>query len=100
MSHEKNACIQYSLDSYDELNYPDENYAREVMQLFSIGVAQLNMDGTSKLDEDGDTINTYTTNDIRSYARVWTGFMKQTMRGNVENKRHGIGNNDPMIMVR
>ena len=70
------------------------------MQLFSIGVAQLNMDGTSKLDEDGDTINTYTTNDIRSYARVWTGFMKQTMRGNVENKRHGIGNNDPMIMVR
>lgn len=38
---------------------PDENYAREVMQLFSIGLVQLNQDGTQKLDSTGKPIPTY-----------------------------------------
>lgn len=53
--------------------YPDENFAREVMQLFSIGLYQLNNDGSYKLDEEGNLIPTYDNNDIREYAKIFTG---------------------------
>jgi uncharacterized protein (DUF1800 family) len=53
---------------------PDENYAREVMQLMTIGVVQLNQDGTAKLDGLGRTIPTYTTEDIAGLAKVFTGY--------------------------
>jgi uncharacterized protein (DUF1800 family) len=52
---------------------PNENYAREVMQLFSIGVDQLNLDGTPKLDSQGSRIPTYSQTDVTSFARVFTG---------------------------
>jgi uncharacterized protein (DUF1800 family) len=52
---------------------PNENYAREVMQLFSIGVDQLNLDGTPKLDSQGNRIPTYSQTDVTSFARVFTG---------------------------
>ncbi len=52
---------------------PDENYAREIMQLFSIGLNELNNDGTEKLDADGNPIPTYDNEDIRNLARVFTG---------------------------
>jgi uncharacterized protein (DUF1800 family) len=53
--------------------YPDENYAREIMQLFSIGLWELNADGTRKVDGDGQFIPTYDNNDISNFARVFTG---------------------------
>lgn len=53
---------------------PDQNYAREVMQLFSIGLWQLNDDGSRKLDSQGQPIPTYTTDDIAGVSRVMTGF--------------------------
>lgn len=53
---------------------PDENYAREVMQLLSIGLVQLNPDGTPRLDAQGRTIDTYAPADITGLARVFTGF--------------------------
>ena len=53
---------------------PDENYAREVMQLFSIGLYELNQDGTVKLDSRNEPIETYTIADITGLARVFTGF--------------------------
>ena len=53
---------------------PDQNFAREVMQLFSIGLLQLNPDGTSKLDGNGLPIETYTTADIEGLSSVFTGF--------------------------
>ena len=53
---------------------PDENYAREVMQLMSIGVQELNMDGTVRRDSAGQPIPTYTPADISNLARVFTGF--------------------------
>ncbi|EGA64357.1 DUF1800 domain-containing protein [Vibrio brasiliensis] len=53
---------------------PDENYAREVMQLFSIGLYELNLDGTLKRDSEGNTIPTYTQEDILNVARVFTGW--------------------------
>ena len=53
---------------------PDENYAREVMQLFSVGLWQLNSDGTRKIGIDGKHIPTYGQEDIKGMARVLTGW--------------------------
>ena len=53
---------------------PDENYAREVMQLFTIGLWKLNPDGTRMLDGLGKPIPTYTQEDIRGMAKVLTGW--------------------------
>lgn len=53
---------------------PDENYAREVMQLFTIGLYQLNLDGTPKTDMAGKPIETYVQDDVSNLARVFTGY--------------------------
>jgi uncharacterized protein (DUF1800 family) len=53
---------------------PDENYAREVMQLFTIGLYQLNDDGSQKLDSTGAPIPTYSNTDVMGLAAVFTGF--------------------------
>jgi uncharacterized protein (DUF1800 family) len=52
---------------------PDENYAREVMQLMTIGLIELNADGTPRLDGSGNQIPTYTSSDIQGLAKVFTG---------------------------
>ncbi|MBI4622269.1 MAG: DUF1800 family protein [Verrucomicrobia bacterium] len=54
--------------------FPDENYAREVMQLFSIGLVLLQPDGTLKLDTDGLPIPTYNNTTITEMAKVFTGW--------------------------
>ncbi len=66
-------------------SYPDENYAREVMQLFAIGLWKLNNDGTQILDGNGEPMATYTNEDILSFSRVWTGFNAQASRSNIES---------------
>lgn len=53
--------------------HPDENYAREIMQLFSIGLNELNPDGSEKMGSDGKPIPTYTNKDIKELAKVFTG---------------------------
>jgi uncharacterized protein (DUF1800 family) len=53
---------------------PDQNFAREVMQLFTIGLVQLNIDGTPKLGADGNPIYTYSQADIDGLSRVFTGW--------------------------
>ena len=53
---------------------PDENYARQVMQLFTIGLYQLNDDGSQKLDSTGAPIPTYSNTDVMGLAAVFTGF--------------------------
>jgi uncharacterized protein (DUF1800 family) len=53
---------------------PDENYAREVMQLFSVGLVQLNADGTLKRDSAGNPIPTYNQNTVKGFAHVFTGW--------------------------
>jgi len=58
----------------DELGTrPDENYAREIMQLFSIGLYELNEDGSRKVDAQGEWIPTYDNTDIQELAKVFTG---------------------------
>lgn len=54
--------------------HPDENYAREVEQLMSIGLYQLNLDGSVKTDSTGAPIPTYSSTDIQGLAKVFTGF--------------------------
>lgn len=53
---------------------PDENYAREVMQLFTIGLYELNLDGTVRLDGRNEPIETYTNEDVTGLAKVFTGW--------------------------
>ena len=53
---------------------PNENYARELLQLYTIGINQLNSDGSLKLDSKGQPIPTYTNDDIKQFARVYTGW--------------------------
>ncbi|MBB6520570.1 DUF1800 family protein [Pseudoteredinibacter isoporae] len=60
--------------------HPDENYAREIMQLFSIGLFMLNPDGSLQLDEQGNSIPSYHNRDIRELARVFTGLTADSYR--------------------
>ena len=53
--------------------FPDENFAREVMQLFTIGLYELNIDGSLRLDANGAPIPTYDNHDIAEFAKVFTG---------------------------
>ena len=72
---------------------PDENYSREVMQLFTIGLVQLNLDGTAKLDATGKKIDTYTASDVSNLARVFTGFdVDQSQNVNTVIPQTGGGN--------
>jgi uncharacterized protein (DUF1800 family) len=73
---------------------PDENYSREVMQLFTIGLFQLNNDGTRKLDSSGQPIETYTNSDVTNLARVFTGY-DWDFTGNVRTPDVG----DPNRMI-
>ena len=57
---------------------PDENYAREVMQLFTIGLVLLNLDGTPKRNANGATIDSYSNADITEIAKVFTGYDTDT----------------------
>lgn len=74
---------------------PDENYAREVMQLFSVGLYQRNRDFTPVLDSKGRTIPTYNQAVVSAMARIFTGW---TYAGQTD-KNYGesdFNNNDPM----
>jgi len=53
---------------------PDENYARELMQLFTIGLVQLNVDGTPATDPQGQTVPVYDQSVIEGFAHVYTGW--------------------------
>lgn len=68
--------------------FPDENYAREVLQLFSIGINELNIDGTEKIDSFGATIPTYNNDDIIEFAKIFTGL-------GYNDQPFGIGTNRP-----
>ncbi len=72
---------------------PDENYAREVMQLFTIGLEELNLDGSAKLDAQGNTIATYGQTQIEGFARVFTGW---TFAGSETFKRKSRDYINPM----
>ncbi|MGB0774894.1 MAG: DUF1800 domain-containing protein, partial [Akkermansiaceae bacterium] len=53
--------------------FPDENFAREIMQLFTVGLWKLNPDGSRMLDQQGEPIPTYGNTEITELAKVFTG---------------------------
>jgi hypothetical protein len=55
-------------------NNPNENFAREILQLFSIGTSELNLDGTPKLDSQGSPIPSYSQTTVNEFTRVFTGW--------------------------
>ncbi len=78
---------------------PNENYAREILQLFSIGTFMLNADGTRQVDGNGNPIPTYDQNTVEQFARVFTGWVlapalagPSDVGGTVPNYR------DPMVV--
>jgi len=80
---------------------PDENYAREIMQLFSIGLVLRHPDGSLILSEEGLPIATYDNNDISELARVFTGFSHGARHGTVRAGINGgygsVGTSDQRI---
>ena len=63
--------LDNSQNTKSQLN---ENYGRELMQLFSVGLVQLNMDGTPKRDASGKVLETYTQKDVIEITRALTGW--------------------------
>jgi uncharacterized protein (DUF1800 family) len=82
--------------------FPDENFAREIMQLFTIGLWELHPDGTRKLDAAGDAIPTYDNAVITEMAKVFTGLSFSVNSGypNASFFTGGRGNDylGPMMM--
>src|SRR5204863_1467961 len=72
---------------------PNENWAREVLQLFSIGTDVLNLDGTAQRDAQGNPIPSYSQTDVNEFTRVVTGWniVPGTIAPGTSNWR------DPMI---
>lgn len=68
LSHLRNRKANPSANTF-----PDENYAREVLQLFTIGLYELNSDGTHRRDPQGESIATFDNTTIETFARLFTG---------------------------
>ena len=75
----------------------NENYARELMQLFTIGLSQLNLDGTLKLDANGNAIPTYDQTTIQNFAKVYTGWTYPTRPGAALQKHNPAYYSGPMV---
>ena len=74
---------------------PDENYARELMQLFTIGLLELDIDGTPRR-VNGQPVETYTQDDVSQLARVFTGWDQDTSVGTNDTPDRSIR---PMVQV-
>ena len=77
----------------------DENYAREIMQLFSVGLIKLNADGTVALDSNGRTIPTFTQAEVEGLARVFTGWASKPRSGSVSESswQYDVDYVNPMV---
>jgi hypothetical protein len=74
LTYLKSKGMVYVLDNDNFIDiFPDEKFAREVMQLFSVGLLRLDIDGTPVIDTDGITpLQTYTNDDIMYGTHAWT----------------------------
>jgi uncharacterized protein (DUF1800 family) len=76
---------------------PNENYARELLQLFSIGVFKTNMDGTLQLDANGKPIENYTIEDIKEFSRALTGWTFAPEEGEEMREHNRFNPYAPMV---
>jgi uncharacterized protein (DUF1800 family) len=76
----------------------NENYARELMQLFTIGLFQLNQDGMLQLDASGNPIPTYDQSTVQNFAKVYTGWTYPTKPGATLRKHNPAYFVGPMVV--
>jgi uncharacterized protein (DUF1800 family) len=77
--------------------HANENYARELMQLFTLGLNQLNPDGTAVLDGTGNPIPTYTQDDVMALGRSLTGWTYPTQPGQTLQRHNPEYYGGPMV---
>ncbi len=77
----------------------NENYAREIMQLFSIGLYQLNPDGTQVKDASGVPVPSYNQTTVENLARVFTGWTYANADGSAATRNNGVDYEFPMTAV-
>jgi uncharacterized protein (DUF1800 family) len=77
----------------------NENYARELMQLFSTGLVMLNQDGSPQLDGSGNTIPVYTEAQVQAFARAYTGWTFAPLPGQTSKFLNPINYPMPMVAV-
>ena len=79
--------------------HANENYAREIMQLFCLGLNQLNPDGTPVLDSGGNPVPTYTQNDVMDLGRAFTGWTYPVQPGKAQQSHNPEYYGGPMVAV-
>lgn len=80
-------------------NNPNENFAREILQLFSIGLFMLNQDGTLQLDTSGNPIPSYDQETVNNFTEVFTGWSFCENTALCPNRTTGAQNfKDPMLL--
>ena len=79
--------------------HANENYAREIMQLFCLGLNQLNPDGTPVLDGSGNSIPTYTQSDVMDLGRAFTGWTYAPTPGKPPQNHNPEYYGGPMVAV-
>ncbi len=78
----------------------NENFGRENMQLFTLGLDLLNQDGSLQLDANGNPIPTYTEAQVQAFSRAYTGWTYATPGGTTTKFPNGTADyNDPMVAV-
>ena len=78
----------------------NENYARELMQLFTTGIDLLNQDGSLQLDANGSPIPVYTEAQVQAFARAYTGWTYATPGGTTTKFPNNTADfDDPMVAV-
>ena len=79
--------------------HPNENFAREVLQLFSIGLIQLNADGAPKLDAAGKTQPSYDENVVKGFAKAFSGWSFGGLDNTKSSQFHNHDDNDEALWV-
>jgi uncharacterized protein (DUF1800 family) len=77
--------------------HPNENYAREVLQLFSIGLTRLNLDGTPQLDASGKPYATYGEDEVKGFAKAFSGWSFGGLDNTKARTFHGHNENDERL---
>ncbi|MEM9080561.1 MAG: DUF1800 family protein [Verrucomicrobiota bacterium] len=75
----------------------DENLAREILQLFSLGLNRLNLDGTLQLDSNGNSIPSYTEEDVQELSRAFTGWTFANSHSFYQTGAGGINETQPLM---
>lgn len=77
---------------------PNENYARELLQLFSVGVYKLNADGTIQVDVNNNPLPTYGNDEVKAFARVFTGWTYAPRYGQPMKAKNPANFAEPMVV--